>query len=364
MSPLTPPAFLETSPAALVDDLVASFEATTGRTLYPAQVERLLVDLITYREALVRQAIQGAAEQSFVAFATGTFLESLGLLLGVSGRLPATAATTTWTITLTAAEAVDHVYAAGWTAMDPNGKAWKTTADVTIPAGSLAASVAASAVDAGIAQNGIPAGSVFSPLEGTASVSNLTATAGGAEQETDDQLRTRILQAPFGFSVAGSAGSYRFHALGAHPSLIDVAVANIAPGQVGVYPLTKDGLPSQAVMDAVTAALSAEDVRPLCDLVTVAPPTRLGFVLEANITVFSTADTATVQAAVEAAAEAYIADRRVGLGRDLIASQVIKALSLEGVYKVDLVAWADHVLGPSEWADGVPVIHMVGSANG
>ena len=86
----TAPPFLETDPSILVDSLVAAFESASGKTLYPAQVERLMVDVMAYREGLVRQTIQYAAEQNLVDFATGARLEALGRLLGVSSRIAAT----------------------------------------------------------------------------------------------------------------------------------------------------------------------------------------------------------------------------------------------------------------------------------
>jgi phage-related baseplate assembly protein len=358
------PSFLETRPDALTADMIAAFEASTGKTLYPAQVERLLVDICIYREALVRQAIQSAAEQNLVDFATGDRLEAIARMLGISGRLAATHATCPWQITLPGALGVDTVFHLGWQAVSQDGATWETTASVTIPAGQLTASVGARAAIAGAAQNGIPSGASFSPLATTAAVVSTAASSGGAEAETDDQLRARALLAPFGFSVAGSSGAYAFHAMGANPAITDVAVANLGAGVVGVYPLTAMGLPSQAILDAVSAALSADTVRPLCDSVTVAAPTRVPFTLEANLTIFSTAESAMVQTAALASANAYIADRRAGLGRDLVASQAIKALSVEGVYKVELVSWADRILAASEWADGLAVLHMVGSANG
>ena len=260
----------------------------------------------------------------------------------------------------------DYVVPSGFQAMSPSGTAWATVADALIPAGQLSVNVDASAAVPGAADNGFAVGSVFSPLVGNLSISAVTASEGGADAETDDQLRARILLAPFGFSVAGSSGAYRFHALGAHPSIVDVAVANIGPGMVGVYPLTVTGLPSTEVKDAVTAALSDETVRPLCDAVTVSDPTLVLFALEVNLTTFDTADNAVVLANVQDMARSYVKDRAAGLGRDLIGSQVIKLLSLDGVYKVELVGWADRVLAPNEWADGttIPTIHLIGSAHG
>jgi phage-related baseplate assembly protein len=88
------------------------------------------------------------------------------------------------------------------------------------------------------------------------------------------------------------------------------------------------------------------------------------YTLEANLTTYATADAAAVLLAAQAAADAYVADRRAGLGRDLISSQVIKALSVEGVYKVALVGWVDREVSSSEWADGSVTLHLSGTANG
>lgn len=361
---LTPPTFLVTHPDALVSAMVAAFEATTGKILYPAQVERLLIDIMAYRESLVRQEIQHAAEQNLVDFATGDRLEALARLVRVASRQPATKASCAWTITLPSALAVDSIFPTGWQAVSPSGEAWETTEDLVIPAGQLSGSTQAQALVSGATQNGLPIGSAFSPLSGTATVVSSSATGGGSEAETDDQLRARTLLAPFGFSVAGSAQAYAYYALGASPSIIDVAVTNLAPGSVGVYPLTASGIPSQGVLDAVAAALSPDSVRPMCDAVVVSAPTRVPFILEANITIYATADMVSTQALTQASGLSYLAERRAGLGRDLVASQALKALGVDGVYKVELVNWVDRVLAPSEWADGSLLLHMVGSTNG
>lgn len=360
---LTPPAFLETSPAVLVAELVSAYEAASGKVLYPAQIERLWVDVLAYRESLVRQGIQTAAEQNLVDFASGARLEGLARLVGVA-RMAARKAVCQWRITLADPAGSSTTLPAGRQAVSPDGATWQTTESATIPAGQLAVDVLAEAVVAGATQNGIPAGTAFTLLEGSASVVSLTESAGGAEAETDDQLRARTLLAPFGFSVAGSSGAYRYHAMGASPLIIDVAVSTPIGGTVAVYPLTTGGLPTQEILDAVQAALDADTVRPLCDAVVVEAPTRVGFVVEANLTVYATADEGVVEALAQASIASYLADRRAGLGRDLIASQVIRALSVEGVYKVELVGWVDRVLSASEWADGVALLHLVGSAHG
>lgn len=74
-------------PQQITAEIVAAYEAATGKTLYPAQVERLLIDLIAYRETLLRAAINDAARQNLVRFARAPMLDYLGELVGVH-RLP------------------------------------------------------------------------------------------------------------------------------------------------------------------------------------------------------------------------------------------------------------------------------------
>lgn len=73
--------------SAIRAEIAAAYEAATGKTLYPAQVESLLVDLIAYRETLLRAAINDAARQNLVRFARAPMLDYLGELVGVR-RLP------------------------------------------------------------------------------------------------------------------------------------------------------------------------------------------------------------------------------------------------------------------------------------
>src|SRR5271163_3001378 len=146
---LPPPVFVNDTdglnPNLILADMIAEFEAAAERTLYPAQVERLLINLYAYRESLVRNAIQYAGEQNLLAFATFPMLDYLGQLLGVT-RLASQPALTTIQFTLTSALMVPFTIAAGTTVGTNDGQfVFATSAAVTIAAGATSASVAASA---------------------------------------------------------------------------------------------------------------------------------------------------------------------------------------------------------------------------
>lgn len=110
--------------------------------------------------------------------------------------------------------------------------------------------------------------------------------------EPDDELRNRIQLSLEGFSTAGPRGAYEFHARSAHEDILDVMVAgpdteglSIDPGNVVVYVLGRDGsgIPDPEVLEAVADALNAEDVRPLCDTVTVAAASVAPFSVVAQL---------------------------------------------------------------------------------
>src|SRR5580704_13343513 len=86
ISSLPPPVFVDDAdgldPNLILADMIAEFEAAAGRVLYPAQVERLLINLYAYRESLVRNAIQYAAQQNLLAFASFTI--AAGTLVGTN----------------------------------------------------------------------------------------------------------------------------------------------------------------------------------------------------------------------------------------------------------------------------------------
>jgi phage-related baseplate assembly protein len=95
-----------------------------------------------------------------------------------------------------------------------------------------------------------------------------------AVYEDDERFRERIQLAPEGITTAGPVESYRFHALTASAEVADVGVDSPAPGTVRVTVLSTDpsGVPSEALLGTVSAALNEEKIRPLCDSVPVQGP--------------------------------------------------------------------------------------------
>ena len=71
---LPEPDFIDRDPQTITNELIALYEEKTGKTLYPGQVDRIWVDIIAYRETLLRIRIQEAAKQNLVRYASGVML--------------------------------------------------------------------------------------------------------------------------------------------------------------------------------------------------------------------------------------------------------------------------------------------------
>ncbi|HJU70397.1 MAG TPA: baseplate J/gp47 family protein [Paucimonas sp.] len=365
----TLPQFVTDDSQVITQELIAAYEAMTGKTLYPGQIERLLIDLIAYRETLVRTAINDTGRQNLVSFARAPMLDYLGELVGID-RLPAQSARVTVRLTFLDPLASSVPIPAGFRVETASGIQFQTTTEVIVAAGSATIDLPVLAVEPGSAGNGYLAGQVNALVDelamDVASVANLGITASGADKESDDRLRERIKLAPEGFSVAGSRLAYRHHAMSAHQSIVDVAVLSPAPGIVELYPLTDTGLPSTVILDLVAAVCSHDKVRPLTDTVTILPPVEAAYTLTARLTVYRTHDAATVLANAQAQAAAFAATQAAALGRDIVPSQIVAALSVPGVYCVDLLAPAATLeVGEEGWAHCTAIdVQLAGSSDG
>jgi len=339
-------------PNLILQDMIAEFQQAANRTLYPAQVERLLINLYAYREALIRNRIQFTGEQNMLAFAVYPMIDYLGQLVGVT-RLSAQPAGTILQFTLTQILNIEIVIPSGALVGTQDGQfQFSTESDLIIPAGQGSGTVAAFCTTPGPAANGYLAGAVSVPLVPNsiiASVSNTTITADGDNIETDDHLRTRIQAAPNRFSVAGPSGAYRFWALSADPGIADVQITTPVPGTVNVYVLfgpvlaqpadspNMAGIPSDALLAKVAAVLNSESIRPLTDTVNVLAATEFNYGIVGTVTLYSDADPSVSGTAVNQAAVNFATALASRVKRDLVPSQIVGVLSdVPGVYEVVL----------------------------
>ncbi|MBB5320467.1 baseplate J/gp47 family protein [Marinobacter oulmenensis] len=155
--------------------------------------------------------------------------------------------------------------------------------------------------------------------------------------ESNEKLRLRSQQSWEGLSVAGPTKAYEYHALSADGRVADAKAISPDPCYVTVTLLSTegDGTASAEEIDIVDSALSAEDIRPVGDRLTVQSATIIDYQVDATLYVYPGPEQEPILAAAQASLEKYISEQR-RIGRDIRISALHAALHVEGVQRVEL----------------------------
>ena len=340
MTQLPEPNFINRNPETITNEWIKLYEEKSGKTLQPAQIERLMVDVGAYRETVLRMAIQETAKQNLLSYASLDNLEHIGEPLDVR-KLLASSSVTTLQFSVDSPLDFNFTIQSGVEVETKDGLfVFQTHEPVVLIAGETSVTVKATCETSGVAANNYSIGSInnlITPLSYISKVENITISDGGADDEDADSLRERIRQAPEKFSNAGSRGAYRYHTLSAHQSITDVAITSPSAGIVAIYLLTKDGNPTEEIINIVQNYLSDDKIRPLTDCVKVYSSEKVGFEIKAKIYLYKDSDADSVMKTIEAKMKEYKISLSEKLGKDVVQTQIISILnSIYGVFKVVL----------------------------
>ena len=336
--------FVPYDPLYFEKELISRYEALTERKLYPADPERLIINLLTYALSIIHFNINETGRQNLLAYARGNKLDALGEFYGVK-RLPARPAIVTLRFSLPEPLSFDVAIPKGTrVAPSESGDIWfETVEEAKIPAGATSVEVQAECNVSGSAGNGFAIGQInqiLDPLPYNISAENTTMSMYGADTEDDERFRERIRLSMERFSTAGPKGAYVFWIKSVHQDIIDAEVWSPEPGVVKATILMKDGeLPSEDILSLVKEVVSDEKRRPLTDLFEVQTPevvpfeVRLTYYLERSAEGLATQ----ISQEVHTAVNEYLKWQKTKLGRDITPSVLINYVqSIKGVKRVEV----------------------------
>lgn len=339
---LPPVSFAPLDASQIERDILRGYETIAGVTLYPGDPVRLFLESLAYVLSVQNGLVDLAGKQNLLAYAAGAHLDHLGALMGTP-RLTATAAICALRYEMVEARPHPVLIPAGTRVTTGDRRlTFATDAAAEIPVGSLTVTVPATAALAGTLGNGLVAGQInalVDPIAYVTRVANTSQTLGGSDVESDERYRSRIQLAPEAYTCAGSAGSYRYHALRVHPDIAEVTVWSPEPGHVDVRPVLIGGeLPDAALIEAVRLALSADTVRPLTDTVTVAAPEPVEYAISGGwwLRRGDAALSGSIQSAVSAAVEQFRLWQRSAPGRDINPTRLVALVERAGAKRVEL----------------------------
>lgn len=330
-------------------EMVADYESfiseATGQTvtLERSSVHRMELYAAAAQIYQAMQYIDRQGKQSILKYSYSDFLDNLAIFKGVT-RNPATPATTTLRFTLSAERDTATGIPQGTRVSTAGAIYFATDVYAEIPAGSTTVDVPATCTVAGTDGNGFAAGelaTIVDPIPYVASVTNTTATEGGAEIESDDDLAERVFLAPGAYSTAGPEDGYLYHAKAYSAAIGDVvATSNQAAGTVDIVFIMADGsTPGEEMIEGLEGYLQGKTIRPMTDLVRVAAPQEVTYTI--NLTYYinrsDSAKAVTIQAAVAQAVSDYQTWQRA-IGRDINPSQLVRMVMDAGAKRVTVTA--------------------------
>lgn len=330
-------------------EMVADYESfiseATGQTvtLERSSVHRMELYAAAAQIYQAMQYIDRQGKQNILKYSYSDFLDNLAIFKGVT-RNPATVATTTLRFTLSAERDTATGIPQGTRVSTAGAIYFTTDVYAEIPAGSTTVDVPATCTVAGTDGNGFAAGelaTIVDPIPYVASVTNTTATEGGAEIESDDDLAERVFLAPGAYSTAGPEDGYLYHAKAYSAAIGDVvATSNQAAGTVDIVFIMADGsTPGEEMIEGLEGYLQGKTIRPMTDLVRVAAPQEVTYTI--NLTYYinrsDSAKAVTIQAAVAQAVADYQTWQRA-IGRDINPSQLVRMVMDAGAKRVTVTA--------------------------
>lgn len=345
MSNSQPYEFVPTDVEEIVASLVAAYQQITGRTVHPADPEKIFIQWVA--DVIIQERVYTnfTGNQNIPSRATGANLDALSEWYFPTTRPMAQPAVCTERFTISQAQTTSILVPAGTRVTDmSNILIWETVEDAYIEIGDTYVDVQVQCQTPGSVGNGYAKGqldTIVDVFDYYAGCENITESEGGADEATDQEYYQLMRASMDAFSTAGPTGAYIYIAKRVSTEIQDVLAMSPSAGKVVIYVLTKDGEPAGAELkNAVLKALSQDTVRPLTDQVSVGDPQVVEY--DIAFTYFIPEDETQsgeeVQAAVDAAVQEYVAWQSGKLGRDINPSYLYGLLMQTGIKRVTLTS--------------------------
>ena len=288
-------------------------------------------------------SIDNQGKMGLLKYATGKYLDNLGALKGVA-RKEKSAATVTLRFSMDEARATTTGIPEGTNVTPGDGTYFATREYVEIKAGELSVDVVAECTTLGTAGNDYAKGEINKFVDAVpfvSAVTNITISEGGAEEETDDEYRESIYEAPNGYSTGGSRDAYIWLCHEFSNLITDVNVVSPSPNEIEIRYILEGGeLPGEELNARLEEYINASDKKIICDVISVMAPETVSYDVELTyyIAKSNQGQAEKIQEAVDAAIDEYILWQKEAIGRDINPSMLIQKVVAAGAIRCEIAA--------------------------
>lgn len=334
---------LESMQAEMVADFEQKKTQLTGEecTLVPTDDRRMLLDAVSGELYLLAQIIDLYFKQNFIKYMFGDSLKNWGGNLGCF-QTGEEAATCILKFTLSAAQPNDVVIPAGTRATAGDDIFFAVDEDITIPTGQTEATADATCTEVGTKGNDYIIGKIniiADPVAFVETVENTTATKGGHDEYTDDELREVVLNWPNTYSVAGPVGAYETMAREYSTRIADARCITTKTALVQIYIMLNDAIiPPESYCKKVEDYILKQLKNPGTDRISVLAPAQTEYTIEATYYISRENEEAEdgIKAAIEDAANEFVANTAAKIGGAINPGTLISYAMAAGAKRIEI----------------------------
>lgn len=329
---------IETMKNELVRDYEDAYKAETGEsiTLYPADKDRLKLNIVANKLFQAYQCIDNGFRMNFLRYSYGDYLKHLGANRKIY-KQEARPAVTVLRFSIQESRAQVTAIPKGKRATAGDNIFFMTDDYAEIQAGELSVDVAATCTQAGTAGNKYIAGQINAladKIPYITGVVNVSESTGGSDEESDAAFRERIYLAPATYSTAGTEDAYIYWVRQYNSAAIeDVKVRTDENSIVDIRIVLANGeLPGKAFLDGLKSYLTS-DVKPLTDKINVSAPDVVEYNLDFTYYIgrSNKENVEVIQASAQEAASEWSAWQKTHIGADINTDMLIEYLRAAGV---------------------------------
>nr|DAE71366.1 MAG TPA: baseplate assembly protein [Caudoviricetes sp.] len=329
---------IETMKNEMVRDYEEAYKAETGEsiTLYPADKDRLKLNIVANKLFQAYQCIDNGFRMNFLRYSYGDYLKHLGANRKIY-KQEARPAVTVLRFSIQEPRAQVTAIPKGKRATAGDNIFFMTDDYAEIQAGELSVDVAATCTQAGTVGNKYIAGQINAladKIPYITGVINVSESTGGSDEESDAAFRERIYLAPSTYSTAGTEDAYIYWVRQYNSAAIeDVKVRTDENSIVDIRIVLANGeLPGKAFLDGLKSYLTS-DVKPLTDKINVSAPDVVEYNLDFTYYIgrSNKENVEAIQASAQEAASEWSAWQKTHIGADINTDMLIEYLRAAGV---------------------------------
>ena len=328
--------YLSYDPEEIWKEMILAYIEAGGDILYPGDEKEMLLRGVQSIVTQVFAGVDAALRMDTLRYAVGEYLDIYGEKRNCT-RIPAAAATCTVEIKFRASGTAKTL-AAG-TALTADGEHLYLLTEAVEQTG-YEQTINAEVIcrETGGLGNGLLAGTQMQfivPNPAVLSVYAIRDASGGRDEEDDEVYRERIRNFGLINTTTGPQTQYESAAMNVTSEILDARALNLGAGVVGIYLLLASDTGAAAILDSVSAALNAQDVRPLTDTVKVYHATQMPYELKVQ---YAQEAGSNITTAIGEAVEEYQKWQDEKIGRAFNPDKLMAMLYQAGAIRV---VWGD-----------------------